>query len=157
MYIVHWCSIHQYMLHTLKLCSLVSMIKIITTVAVIMIIIRKGLTWHHSIFCALGASHKFFPGYGTCPFQYQLNFLGSIQCLLPSWQCNHSNTQAITVQLGPMKVLSLSFSSIRKMPEREDDHLTPATRLLEKRREMAEVEQALAAQKEVHISNNKWR
>jgi len=37
------------------------------------------------------------------------------------------------------------------MPEREDDHLTPATRLLEKRREMAEVEQALAAQKEVTI------
>lgn len=36
------------------------------------------------------------------------------------------------------------------MPEREDDHLTPATRLLEKRREMSEVEQALAAQKEVH-------
>ncbi|KAK2177504.1 hypothetical protein NP493_594g00017 [Ridgeia piscesae] len=34
------------------------------------------------------------------------------------------------------------------MPEHEDDHLTPATRLLEKRREMAEVEQALAAQKE---------
>jgi len=34
------------------------------------------------------------------------------------------------------------------MPEREDDHLTPATRLLEKRREMSEVEQALAAQKE---------
>ena len=38
------------------------------------------------------------------------------------------------------------------MPEREDDHLTPATRLLEKRREMAEVEQALAAQKEVTIN-----
>ena len=37
------------------------------------------------------------------------------------------------------------------MPEREDDHLTPATRLLEKRREMSEVEQALAAQKEVYI------
>lgn len=37
------------------------------------------------------------------------------------------------------------------MPEREDDHLTPATRLLEKRREMAEVEQALAAQKEVTL------
>ncbi|XP_063395999.1 coiled-coil domain-containing protein 42 homolog isoform X1 [Mytilus trossulus] len=35
-----------------------------------------------------------------------------------------------------------------KMPEREDDHLTPATRLLEKRREMAEVDQALLAQKE---------
>jgi len=34
------------------------------------------------------------------------------------------------------------------MPEREDDQLTPATRLLEKRREMQEVEQALAAQKE---------
>lgn len=34
------------------------------------------------------------------------------------------------------------------MPEREDDHLTPATRLLEKRREMAEVEQALKSQKE---------
>lgn len=36
-----------------------------------------------------------------------------------------------------------------KMPEREDDQLTPATRLLEKRREMSEVEQALTAQKEV--------
>lgn len=35
-----------------------------------------------------------------------------------------------------------------KMPEREDDFLTPATRMLEKRREMAEVEQALLAQKE---------
>lgn len=35
------------------------------------------------------------------------------------------------------------------MPEQEADHLTPATRLLEKKREMAEVEQALAAQKEV--------
>ena len=35
------------------------------------------------------------------------------------------------------------------MPEREDDQLTPATRLLEKRREMSEVEQALTAQKEV--------
>lgn len=39
-------------------------------------------------------------------------------------------------------------SLLVKMPEREDDHLTPATRLLEKRREMAEVEQALTAQKE---------
>lgn len=38
------------------------------------------------------------------------------------------------------------------MPEREDDHLTPATRLLEKRREMSEVEQALAAQKEVNLT-----
>lgn len=28
-----------------------------------------------------------------------------------------------------------------KLPEREDEHLTPATRLLEKRREMTEVEQ----------------
>lgn len=35
------------------------------------------------------------------------------------------------------------------MPERESDHLTPATRLLEKRREMTEVELALATQKEV--------
>ncbi|XP_053313044.1 cilia- and flagella-associated protein 73 [Spea bombifrons] len=35
-----------------------------------------------------------------------------------------------------------------KMPDREDDFLTPATRLLEKRREMAEVEQALNSQKE---------
>lgn len=38
------------------------------------------------------------------------------------------------------------------MPEQEADHLTPATRLLEKKREMAEVEQALAAQKEVQRS-----
>lgn len=35
-----------------------------------------------------------------------------------------------------------------KMLEREEDQLTPATRLLEKRRELAEVEQALATQKE---------
>ena len=42
---------------------------------------------------------------------------------------------------------------VSKMPEREDDHLTPATRLLEKRREMSEVEQALAAQKEVCYYN----
>nr|XP_033813000.1 cilia- and flagella-associated protein 73 isoform X2 [Geotrypetes seraphini] len=35
-----------------------------------------------------------------------------------------------------------------KMPEREDEYLTPATRLLEKRREMAEIEHALRAQKE---------
>ena len=41
----------------------------------------------------------------------------------------------------------------RKMPERESDHLTPATRLLEKRREMTEVELALATQKEVGILN----
>eukprot|EP00118_Oscarella_pearsei_P003882 m.16123 g.16123 ORF g.16123 m.16123 type:complete len:194 (+) comp26749_c0_seq4:49-630(+) len=39
-------------------------------------------------------------------------------------------------------------SFCRKMPEREEDHLTAATRLLEKRREMSEVEQALNAQKE---------
>ena len=35
------------------------------------------------------------------------------------------------------------------MPEKEDDHLTPATKLLEKRREMLEVENALAVEKEV--------
>lgn len=35
-----------------------------------------------------------------------------------------------------------------KMPQSEANHLTPATRLLEKRREMSEVEQALSAQKE---------
>lgn len=40
------------------------------------------------------------------------------------------------------------MSLCSKMPE-ETEHLTPATRLLEKRREMAEVEEALAAQKEV--------
>ena len=38
------------------------------------------------------------------------------------------------------------------MPEREDDHLTPATKLLEKRREMIEVENALTAEKEVSCS-----
>jgi len=37
------------------------------------------------------------------------------------------------------------------MPEREGDSLTSATRLLEKRREMTEVDQALAAQKEVCV------
>ncbi|KAI3378549.1 hypothetical protein SNEBB_003427 [Seison nebaliae] len=38
--------------------------------------------------------------------------------------------------------------SIIKMPDQEDEYLTPATRLLEKRREMADVEAALNAQKE---------
>lgn len=42
----------------------------------------------------------------------------------------------------------ISYTVHRKMPEKESDHLTPATRLLEKRREMSEVEQALATQKE---------
>jgi hypothetical protein len=37
------------------------------------------------------------------------------------------------------------------MPENEEENLTPATKLLEKRREMAEVESALAAEKEVRI------
>jgi hypothetical protein len=37
------------------------------------------------------------------------------------------------------------------MPEKEEDHLTQATRLLEKRREMAEVENALLAEKDVLI------
>lgn len=41
------------------------------------------------------------------------------------------------------------------MPEKEANHLTPATRLLEKRREMAEVEQALSSQKEVKTHCNK--
>ena len=40
------------------------------------------------------------------------------------------------------------------MPDRDSEHLTPATRLLEKRREMAEVEQALVTQKEVRIYNH---
>lgn len=35
-----------------------------------------------------------------------------------------------------------------KMPERDEKHVSPATRLLEKRRETAEVEHALTAQKE---------
>ncbi|XP_014773116.1 coiled-coil domain-containing protein 42 homolog [Octopus bimaculoides] len=35
-----------------------------------------------------------------------------------------------------------------KMLKGEDDHLTPATRLLEKRRELAEIEQVLSVQKE---------
>ncbi len=35
------------------------------------------------------------------------------------------------------------------MPEKLEDQLTLASRLIEKRREMAEIDQALAAQKEV--------
>ena len=37
------------------------------------------------------------------------------------------------------------------MPERETDHLTAASKVLEKRREMNEVELALNAQKEVNL------
>lgn len=37
----------------------------------------------------------------------------------------------------------------RKIPEKVDDQLTLASSLIEKRREIAEVDQALAAQKEV--------
>jgi hypothetical protein len=42
----------------------------------------------------------------------------------------------------------LLSSQPRKIPEQEDHKLTPATRLLEKRREMLEVENGLTAQKE---------
>ena len=35
------------------------------------------------------------------------------------------------------------------MPEKDAEYLTPATRLLEKKREMAEVEEALSTTKEV--------
>ena len=45
----------------------------------------------------------------------------------------------------------MCYYNFRKMPEKEADHLTPATRLLEKKREMAEVEQALQATKDVCI------
>ncbi|KAL3858096.1 hypothetical protein ACJMK2_012707 [Sinanodonta woodiana] len=54
----------------------------------------------------------------------------------------------MTVSLEDYYRTTFQDKLLVKMPEREDDHLTPATRLLEKRREMAEVEQALAAQKE---------
>ncbi|XP_013381622.1 coiled-coil domain-containing protein 42 homolog [Lingula anatina] len=54
----------------------------------------------------------------------------------------------MTVNLEEYFATTFEDKLLVKMPEREDDHLTPATRLLEKRREMAEVEQALAAQKE---------
>ena len=46
--------------------------------------------------------------------------------------------------------IKLIFSN-SKMPEQEENHLTPATRLLEKRREMTEVENALSAEKEVRL------
>lgn len=59
--------------------------------------------------------------------------------------CEQKDHQHSPLGLG-VKLLSLLY---RKMPEKESDHLTPATRLLEKRREMSEVEQALATQKEV--------
>lgn len=40
------------------------------------------------------------------------------------------------------------------MPDQSADHLTPATRLLEKRREMAEVEHALSTKKEVMLHSD---
>ena len=43
----------------------------------------------------------------------------------------------------------ISIGDCSKMPDRESDSFTSATRLLAKRREMAEVEHELAAQKEV--------
>ena len=54
---------------------------------IIIIIITIGsacVVQHYPRF--LCTSHQFFPDYGTCLFQYQLNSLGSIQPLLPS-QC----------------------------------------------------------------------
>ena len=69
--------------------------------------------------------------------------------LLGNLFCTH-NTNPASIHLGNIKLsFRFFFLFFSNMPEREDDHLTPATRLLEKRREMAEVEQALAAQKEV--------
>ena len=44
--------------------------------------------------------------------------------------------------------LLIQCNSYRKAPEQEDFELTPATRLLEKRREMIEVENGLNQQKD---------
>lgn len=52
----------------------------------------------------------------------------------------------------PLKVFKNMYMFVvyySKIPEQEDDHLSPATRLLEKRREMSEVEESLNSQKEV--------
>ena len=43
---------------------------------------------------------------------------------------------------------------LRRMPEKDSEYLTPATRLLEKRREMIEVEDALSTTKDVRTSLN---
>ena len=63
--------------------------------------------------------------------------------------CAQTNTVQFSQSFFKNRLAYLMSLLLSKMPEREDDHLTPATRLLEKRREMSEVEQALAAQKEV--------
>ena len=60
----------------------------------------------------------------------------------------HRNHNKMAVNLEEYFRKTFEDKLLVNMPEREDDHLTPATRLLEKRREMAEVEQALGAQKE---------
>ena len=73
-------------------------------------------------------------------------------CLRPTVDCLVSvSTLCIDIMRSKDTILliELLFQIHSKMPEREDDNLTPATRLLEKRREMSEVEQALTAQKEV--------
>ena len=62
------------------------------------------------------------------------------------WHCVSTHTQALKLIICMAMLISVIF---RKMPEKEADHLTPATRLLEKKREMAEVEQALQATKDV--------
>lgn len=53
-----------------------------------------------------------------------------------------------TVQLEDYFQSAFRNKFLVKMPERDEKHVSPATRLLEKRRETAEVEHALAAQKE---------
>ena len=46
-------------------------------------------------------------------------------------------------------VYAQAYPLCRKMPDQDAEFLTPATRLLEKKREMAEVEEALITTKEV--------
>lgn len=53
-----------------------------------------------------------------------------------------------TVQLEDYFQSAFRSKFLVKMPERDEKHVSPATRLLEKRRETAEVEHALSAQKE---------
>ncbi|XP_075754051.1 cilia- and flagella-associated protein 73 isoform X2 [Pelodiscus sinensis] len=95
-----------------------------------------------------------------------VRLLGNGRALLPALTlCRHwdgsrarSPSHRALLGAGPRwlsnwKNICGQFSGIscccrERMPEREDDCLTPATRLLEKRRELAEVERALLVQKE---------
>lgn len=68
-------------------------------------------------------------------------------CAACLWHVSRSPNYCLYA--SPPSFVRGTHHACSKMPEKDAEYLTPATRLLEKKREMAEVEEALSTTKEV--------